>query len=327
MQEIRVPRLWLGLSSVVLIGLFALGCPDDPTSEREITIVLEGDAEELQQREGQLASQLAEIEEERSRLLKEREALLAQMESGEDLTRLIRDQRSLLEREQELRRRESLAEAERSALTDEVSRIVQVSSSEGVPSDSGSEDPGRVRDVVRREASISSREAEIAAREKAIAEREARLALREAEVSRIDAAVVEASAAEPGRRVSASRVQNAHRRVRQTMTRRGLMMEDLPPEVARLNRRVYQLSRRGAWAEALDTVSSLSAAVSAISIDEEFIQAKMARLLRMRRDKELSTDQGREVEELLALATAAFADGNYQEANTHLNRMFGILSN
>ena len=103
-------------------------------------------------------------------------------------------------------------------------------------------------------------------------------------------------------------------------------MGDLPPEVAALDRRFYDLSRRGQWNEAMDTVEALSEAVNLIAIDESFIQAKMTRLGRARQGKQLSAEQSREVEDLLAQATGAFADGKYPDANTRLNRIWAILT-
>ena len=319
------------LAALTCLLIPNLGCKGEEAGRREMTIVVEADTERLQEREGELVRQLSHIEDERSRLLQEREALLSRMESGDDLSRLISEQRLLLEQEKQLRRQETLAEEEWTALTEEVSRIVEAAASTAFASETRPSGPGAeattTAEMSSREAGMATREADLAAREKALAEREARLAEREAEMARLGASRTDDEAAEPGRRVTSSMVESEHRRVRNHMRRRGLLVGDLPPEVAALNRRIYQLSRQGRWNEALDAVESLSDAVSAMAIDEAFIQAKMERLGRARRGKELSSQQGREVEDLLAQATSAFADGKHAEANSRLNRISAILSN
>jgi hypothetical protein len=315
---------------------FGSACKDESGGSREMTIVVEADTERLQEKEGQLARQWSEIEAERERLVSERQALLSRMERGDDLARLAAEQRRILEREQALRAQESRAAQDRTALTEEITRIVQAASTGGLggaaaapaAATGGGEAAARATaEVARRESDLARREADLAEREKVLAEREARLAEREAAAGRMMASAAAAAPPQPGRRVTSAQVQQAQREVRRTMSQRGLIAGDLPPEVAALERRVYTLSREGRFDEALDTAASLGEAVRAIRVDEAFIQGKMSRLGRLRQGKQLSADQSRQVEELLAQATSAFADGRHADANTRLNRIFGILSN
>ncbi len=321
------------LMPLMLIVSLVLGCPDEDVSGREMTIFVEADTESLQERELQVAKRMEEIEAERVRLIQERQALLERMEGGDDLTRLVAEQRRLLEEEEQLRRREVVAHLEQSALTEEISSIVEAAASgvlasaaERAESDDSEneETASRAAEVSRREAGMAAREAQLAERERAIAEREAGLAKMEAGVLRHAASA--ASSAEAGERVSSSEVDAAHRQARRAMHSRGILMADLPPDVAALDRRVVNLSRSGRLEEALDAAESFGEAVEAIEIDEAFVQSKMPRLARARGSKELSREQVREVDDLLAEATSAFIDGRYSDANASLNGISAILS-
>lgn len=331
------------------------GCPEEgAVDDSEMTIVVEADTEQLKAKEAAIAARRQELERQREDLLKERATLVEGNGDGaEDLKAALAAQKKLLEKERELIQKEAEVEKERMTLANEKTKILEGVAAGGRPAAAaapaaapaaaanagggGSNFAAREKEMAGREKAMSEREADLARREKALAEREARLASREAAVG-IDAqeslaaaqeALAEAAAAsksEPGRTVRRKDVVRAHKRVRVMMQKRGIMNEDLTSTAAASNARYYADSKAGRWAEAMDAVSDLSAAVQSMEIDENFIQSKMARLSALRKKRKVSAADGKRIDGLLGKATAAFADGRHAAANASLNEIHAVLS-
>jgi hypothetical protein len=314
-------RLTIGVTLLLAAG----GCKGGAGARDgggEMTIVVSSNAH-LKQQEHDLASQRQRLDSERTSLLAERAKLIDQMKGGGDSKTLLKLQQTLLDRERSLAKAQDALDRQRAQVSQERDALL---------GQAGAQDPAaslaaREASVARREADVSAREKDVAEREKAVARREARLAVREQALAVQESLppLVAPVAEAPGRRVTRAQVEAAHRAMRQLMVGRGILPGDLPPDVAGMERRFYVLARKGHWAEALDTATDLDNAVKGIQVNEQFIQAKMARLNALRAGKKLSTGQSQEVESLLAKATSAFADGRQSDANLQLNRMFAIL--
>lgn len=316
MKRIQVPVL-AAMALLLVPGCKSGGGGHDGGAE--MTIVVSGNAH-LKEKEQQIARQRTDLDRERDELLAARQKLLTESKGGKDTKALLEMQKTLLAREKALRDREQKLDEERA----QVSKAKDALLTRG---GGGASSPAaREADITAREKAVAKREADVAKREKAVAIREARLAQREQSLSvRESLPALVSPAGEPGRKVSRKQAMNAHRQARRLMQKRGILLSDLPPEVAGLERRFYDLARKGHWAQAFDTANEQLSAVQGINVDESFIQHKMARLNALRSGRKLSAGQSKQVEKLLARATSAFADGREDAANLALNQMFGLL--
>ncbi len=113
-----------------------------------------------------------------------------------------------------------------------------------------------------------------------------------------------------------------HRDALGQLQEKGLLMSDLPPEVASLDAAAAAALRAGEWDRAFALADELGRAVARLELDQRFLDAKLRRLGAQLGRKPLD---GAAAEQLLREATSLAADGQYGSANARLNRLAAML--
>lgn len=343
---------WLRLIGVgSALCLAAGGCDSIAPEEEEVedlTIVVEADKSRILEEEQALANKRSEMESERERLSRERDEVAVKLASLSKKDRKSRDkleaeQRRLEDEEKNVRERARTFEAERAKLDREKTELLERIATLTKRGTGG-------LTIEQREAQIARREKDIARREEAVAKREAKLAGRETQANTtlqelstlleelkagggtktvIVNAPSTSSGSGPGAAstVTRAQAQKAQRSLRSRMDAKGILMDDLPPTAKTLLSQGNDFLGNKDFSEAVAAFEEAEGIVEGIPIDQKFLQAKMGRLNRAVKNKQLDEKDTKKVEGLLAEVSNAFADGRYDRANKKANQINALVLN
>ncbi len=309
---------------VVAVALAASACDEaHEAAPEELTIVVQGDLRELQNKEIQLHESEETLQREKSQL----DSRIAELARGLKAAADAEQRRRL---EQELHRQQDLegqinvratalqaqkseVEAKRQAIDSDVQKASQAALN------------ARQAAVATREAKLAEREGQLAQMLKDISVREKDVALREKAVSAFERQGPPPEYRDPKTVPKPAAVEKKHKELLAELDSRGVLISDLPPEYQPLNADVFVARRQGDLPRAWDLLGQLGKIVAKLKVDQRFVEQKMVRLQGARTGAKLSETQRGEVERLLREVTASFSDGRYEQANKGLNRIAVIL--
>jgi DNA repair exonuclease SbcCD ATPase subunit len=334
---------WLMLALLAGTGMGTLpACDSQPEQSKgeDLTIVVEADRSKISQAEQELEARRRAFEQQRQQLRQEKARLMEQKEELADedqssLSRLKQLERRLWEKERAMWQKEAALDQKREQLAADKSELLdRVATARAEPTAAGGDALAeRRRELDRRERDLRERarkQGRVADRVDALADRIAQLEKSIRELTRAVAGssqrrpAVAARPRRPGARVGRKAAERLFRGVVQQMQRRGILWSDLPAELAGLKKEYYAAKKAGDFEQARDAASQLKAALSAVVIDNGFIDRKFARLNRLIRNNPPSDRQ--QVSALLRKATQLVGDGQHGAANRQLNRIFALLA-
>jgi len=190
----------------------------------------------------------------------------------------------------------------------------------------------RSAQMASREAEVANREAAVAQRERALADREKNLITRDAEMAARWKDTCQASSApviiqQPakGGNYSKKDVSDLIARARAGMSRKGILVADLPGPAQSLESEASKALNDNDTSKAYFVASQLVGMVDAIQINRPFIQAKMARV--QARIKSSKQDEGttQQLSGILSQVIQNFGDGDFNAANKRLNQLVAML--
>jgi hypothetical protein len=172
--------------------------------------------------------------------------------------------------------------------------------------DSAAEIAVREDRIAQREGRVAAREASLGERERGLAAREEKLAQREKETCGTAPPMIIQTAKADGKYTKAD-VQPLLARARATMTRKGILLADLPGP-----------------AQSLESESTRAMA-DAVKVDRAFIQAKTARLSSQVKASKPDDATNQQLTSALADVMQKYNDGNFAAANLRLNQLAAIM--
>ena len=180
--------------------------------------------------------------------------------------------------------------------------------------------------IAQREGKIAAREATVSERERAMALREERLAQREKETCSVAAPVViqQAPPKADGKYGKAD-VQPLLARARAAMSKKGILLGDLPGPAQGLEAESTKAMAEGDWGKAYFAANQLVATVDNIKIDRVFIQAKTTRLSTQVKAGKVDDAMNQQLSSTLADVMQKYNDGNFAAANQRLNQLAGMM--
>lgn len=333
---------YFALAAAGLLCVSALACdPGKGSVSDELTIVVQGDRRELEEkekalkeREGALAAEKAEVDRriaDLEELAKKSISDLTQRQRlADELGRARQLQGEMNQRATVLQAQKTEVEAKKAAVLAPIAEVAQAALA------------AREASVAAREQRLGEREGEVAARERSLAAREKTLAGREEAAHTKDlllsqreqsTGVLEQQNAQTAQHLDRALrevpkpgvVEAKHKKVLAEIETRGVLISDLPSEDQPLNAEIYSARRTGDFARAWDLVAELTRVVTHLKVDQRFVEQKMVRLQGARSAARLTDQQKGEVERLLREVTAAYSDAQYERANRGLNRISAIL--
>lgn len=179
--------------------------------------------------------------------------------------------------------------------------------------------------IAQREDRVSRREAGIGDREKAIAQREEKLAQREKETCGTAPAMIIQAPAKADGKYGKADVQPLLARARATMSKKGVLLADLPGPAQGLEGESTRAMADGDWGKAYFAAAQLVATVDAVKIDRAFIQAKTARLSTQVKATRLEETANQQLAGVLSDVMQKYNDGNFGAANQRLNQLAALL--
>jgi len=190
--------------------------------------------------------------------------------------------------------------------------------------DSAAEIAVREDRIAQREARIASREAAIGDRERTLASREEKLAQREKDTCGTATPLI-VQATRPDGKYGKADVQPLLARARATMTKKGVLVADLPGPAQGLETESTRAMADGDWGKAYFAAAQLVAMVDAVKIDRAFIQAKTARLSNQIKATRPDDATNQQLTSTLADVMQKYNDGNFAAANVRLNQLAALL--
>jgi hypothetical protein len=178
--------------------------------------------------------------------------------------------------------------------------------------------------IAQRETRVASREAAVGERERTLAGREERLAQREKETCGAAPMIIQAPAKADGKYTKAD-VQPLLARARATMSKKGVLIADLPGPSQGLEGESTKAMADGDWGKAYFAAAQLVATVDAVKIDRAFIQAKTARLSNQVRASKVDETANQQLVSILSDVMQRYNDGNFSAANQRLNQLATLL--
>jgi hypothetical protein len=179
--------------------------------------------------------------------------------------------------------------------------------------------------IAQREDRVSRREAGIGEREKAIAQREEKLAQREKETCGTAPAMIIQAPAKTDGKYGKADVQPLLARARATMSKKGVLLADLPGPAQGLEGESTRAMADGDWGKAYFAAAQLVATVDAVKIDRAFIQAKTSRLSTQVKATKLVETANQQLAGVLSDVMQKYNDGNFGAANQRLNQLAALL--
>ncbi|MBN2493934.1 MAG: hypothetical protein JXR96_05020 [Deltaproteobacteria bacterium] len=328
-RQVRIP------AACVLGLLWLLASCERPQekSQEDLTIVVEADRSALTVEEKELARKQEQFEKEMEALRKEQDELLAEKTrlQKEDVEKL----RELQRKRRDLEGRETTMEQERRQLDKRKSEILDsLMKGQGAP---GASQASNEMALARRESAVAGREKAVSSREKDLQEREQKIVKLEERLAALlveltekaksmPTRVVTMPPSAPGGRVTRKQAEAAYKSATKRMNAKGILWADLPAEMTGLRKEIEQARRKRNNQRVLDLVEQLDAAVAATVVDEGFIKRKFDRLNGLSRSKPPGDPASKKkVQALLRKSIQLVGDGQYDQANRELNRIYGLL--
>jgi len=180
--------------------------------------------------------------------------------------------------------------------------------------------------IAQREGKIASREAAVGERERTIAAREERLAQREKDTCGVaPPMIIQQAAPKADGKYGKADVQPLLARARATMSKKGILPDDLLGPAQGLEGESTKAMAAGDWGKAYFAAAQLVATADAVKIDRAFIQAKTARLSNQLRASKVDETTNQQLAGILSDVMQKYSDGNFAAANQRLNQLAAQL--
>jgi hypothetical protein len=179
--------------------------------------------------------------------------------------------------------------------------------------------------LAQREGKLAGREATVGERERTIAAREEKLAQREKETCSVTPMIIQQAAPKADGKYGKADVQPLLARARAAMSKKGVLIGDLPGPAQGLEGESTKAMADGDWGKAYFAASQLVATVDAVKIDRGFIQAKTARLSNQVRASKVDETTNQQLASVLSDVMQKYNDGNFAAANQRLNQLAALL--
>jgi hypothetical protein len=261
-------------------------------------------------------------------LVKRRDALLEQRQKLESQRKVVLEQIEKAEASggdtKELNRQRDDLTAQIDGQSAELGQMSDRLSTLSTKLDSAAELAGREDRLALREGRLAAREAAVGERERGLAAREDRLAQREKETCGTAPPMIIQTARADGKYGKAD-VQPLLARARATMSRKGVLVVDLPAPAQGLEGESTRAMAEGDWGKAYFAAAQLVAMVDAVKIDRAFIQAKTARLSSQVKAQKPDDATNQQLTGVLSDVMQRYNDGNFAAANARLNQLAAML--
>jgi len=176
--------------------------------------------------------------------------------------------------------------------------------------------------IAQREGKIATREATVGERERTIAAREERLAQREKDTCSVaPPMIIQQAAPKADGKYGKADVQPLLARARATMSKKGILLADLPGPAQGLEGESTKAMADGDWGKAYFAAAQLVATVDAAKIDRAFIQTKTSRLSNQLRASKVDETTNQQLVGILSDVMQKYNDGNFAAANQRLNQL------
>jgi myosin heavy subunit len=263
-------------------------------------------------------------------LLKRRDALLEQRERLETERQKVVEQiqkteasggdtKDLAKKRDELTAQIEGESAELGQMSDKISSL-------STKLDSAAAIAQREDKIAQRESKVATREATIGERERSLAAREERLAQREKETCGVaPPMIIQQVAPKADGKYGKADVQPLLARARATMSKKGVLLGDLPGPAQGLEGESTKAMADGDWGKAYFAAAQLVATVDAVKIDRAFIQAKTARLSNQVKSSKVDDATNQQLSGVLSDVMQKYNDGNFGAANQRLNQLAALL--
>jgi len=183
----------------------------------------------------------------------------------------------------------------------------------------------REAEVANREATVANRERALADREKGLIQRDAEMAARWKDTCQASSTPVIIQQPAKGGNYSKKDVSDLIARARAGMSKKGLLVADLPGPAQSLESEAGKALNDNDTSKAYFVASQLVGMVDSIQINRPFIQAKMARVqaqIKSSKQDEATTQQ---LSGILSQVIQNFGDGDFNAANKRLNQLVAML--
>jgi hypothetical protein len=191
--------------------------------------------------------------------------------------------------------------------------------------DSAADLAGREDKLAQREGRVASREAQLGDRERTLAAREERLAQREKETCSVAPPMIIQAAPRADGKYGKADVQPLLARARAAMSKKGVLLGDLPVPAQGLEGESTRAMADGDWGKAYFAAAQLVATIDSIKIDRAFIQAKMTRLSGQVTATRPEDATNKQLQGILSDVMQRYSDGNFAAANQRLNQLAALL--
>ena len=180
--------------------------------------------------------------------------------------------------------------------------------------------------IAQRETKVASREAGLGDRERALAQREERLAQREKETcGTAPPMIIQQAAPKADGKYGKADVQPLLARARAAMSKKGVLVADLPGPAQGLEGESTKAMADGDWGKAYFAAAQLVATVDAVKLDRAFIQAKTARLSAQVKASKVDDSTNKQLGDVLSDVMQKYNDGAFAAANQRLNQLAALL--
>jgi len=261
-------------------------------------------------------------------LVKRRDALLDQRQKLEGQRKLVLEQIQKAEASggdtKDLARQRDDLTSQIDGQSAELGQMSDKLSSLSTKLDSAAELVGREDRMAQREGRIAAREAVVGDRERSLAAREEKLAQREKETCGMAPPMIIQTARADGKYTKAD-VQPLLARARATMSKKGVLVADLPGPAQGLEGESTRAMAEGDWGKAYFAAAQLVAMVDAVKVDRAFIQAKTARLSNQVKASTPDDATNQQLTGVLSDVMQKYNDGNFAAANVRLNQLATLL--
>ncbi|HPH66795.1 MAG TPA: hypothetical protein PLF40_13655 [Kofleriaceae bacterium] len=138
-------------------------------------------------------------------------------------------------------------------------------------------------------------------------------------------AVVVQTAAPKGSNYTRAEVEPLLSKARANMSKKGLMISDLPGQAQGLEGEATKAMADGDWGRAYLAAAQLAGNVDAIKVDRDFVRAKMARLNARVSSAKLNESANAAMSAGLVEVSDKYSSGDFAAANRKINQMFASL--
>jgi DNA repair exonuclease SbcCD ATPase subunit len=262
----------------------------------------------------ELARRRDALLEQRQRLERQRKVVLEQIEKVEASGG---DTKELTKQRDDLTAQIDGQSAELGQMSDKLSSL-------STKLDSAAELAAREDRLAQREGRLSAREASVGERERGLAAREEKLAQREKETCGSAPPMIIQTARADGKYGKAD-VQPLLARARATMSKKGILVADLPGPAQGLEGESTRAMAESDWGKAYFAAAQLVAMIDAVKIDRAFIQAKTGRLSNQVKASKPDDATNQQLSGVLSDVMQKYNDGNFAAANSRLNQLAAML--